>query len=596
MDEKEFLQELRKTFLDEVEDTLELIVAAFLKFEKAPSNKDVLHEIFRYFHNIKGSSKAVGLSDLSHFAHKAENLLAKLRTGEMTATDEIADALISSADLMADYCSMLKEGSDDASELNKIALTLETFIDQKDSSEPLASASAEEKVQTVEKESFEETPSDGGFVLFGEEEPSKKEPPRSKEEEKKAPKVSPTQKAAAKEEFIKVPMDKINQILDLFGEQVILQSGLDHNLALESLDPDFIYRSISQLKKITQDLQYTMVTLRMVRLESLFNRLERAIRDTSKMTGKKVEFLKSGKSSELDKSIVDALVDPLTHMVRNAVDHGIEDLDTRRQRGKPDYGVLKLSVQRTGGTFEFILSDDGKGLDRDHILATALSKGLVREGENLSDSQIFDFIFQSGFSTVKKATEISGRGVGMDVVRQQIRKLKGDCFISSQKGKGSKFVIRVPLSLAMFNGTVISVNSQRYVIPNSDFSEALTLKHLEYEKNHKEKSLLKVGERVLRKIDLRDYLIHSRSHKASQSDKEEKLLAIVAEFEGRFYALIVNDILSQEQIVLKELGPEGKQIRGASGGTILGDGQVALVLDIPNIIKRENFNAKRNAA
>ena len=611
--EEEFLASLRETFLDELGDTLDQIESAFLGLERNPGSKDIINEIFRYFHNVKGSSKTVGLTHLSHFAHTAENLLSKLRNDELSLTGDMTDCLLQCSDLMRDYNEGLQNDQENVGPMEAHEKRLAEFLDApvEESSDagfgvfsdeeisngrtPDSSASppsieqdeikndqqaeASESVQEASApESVVENPEQGN------------EEPNEKKTERKGPKKE-------REEFIKVSMTKINQILDLFGEQVILQSALDHSIESHVDDSDFISKSVGQLKKITQDLQHSMVTLRMISLENLFNRMERTVRDVSRLTGKKINFKTVGQNAELDKTIVDALLDPLMHMVRNAVDHGIESVEERIEQQKDPEGTVTLMAQRVGGAFEISITDDGKGLDQEKLLQKAIERGVVSKGAKLSEDQINELIFASGLSTRDEASEISGRGVGMDVVRSQIRRLKGVCYITTRLGKGTRFVIRVPLSLAMFNGTVVTINGQRYVVPNSDFTEAITLKYKDHEIRARNDQVIRLGERVLRVIDLRKNLKLQKMI-ASKREKEytDKVLAIVAEQDGREYALLVSDILSQEQIVLKELGPEGKQIRGASGGTILGDGRVALVLDVGAIIKRDRIESNRRAA
>lgn len=392
-----------------------------------------------------------------------------------------------------------------------------------------------------------------------------------------------------REEYLKIPLSRVDDLLNLFGEQVILQSSLDH--ATESgkeLDASYVRQTVSTLKKITQELQHNMVSLRMVPVRPLFNRMERVVRDVSRTTGKKAEFIRSGDEGEMDKNILDALVDPLTHMLRNAIDHGIESPEKRLAAGKPELGKVLLMAERNGGLFEIKVQDDGGGLDRDVILSKAKGLGLISQNEKkLSDEQIFSVIFESGFTTKKEATEVSGRGVGMDVVAQQIKALKGNCTVRSVKGKGTQFYIRLPLSLAMFNGTVVMVGGQRYVIPNSDFQEAIPLNKGTLLDRDGQGSVLRLGERVLSVIDLGEYLTID-GHTPS-----ENRLAITMRHGKNEFALCVNQILSQEQIVLKQLGPEFKQVAFSSGGTVLGDGNVAVVLDLNSIIAlaAENLSA-----
>ncbi len=601
----DFLKELKLTFLDELDDVLEQIEASFLSYERAPEDLATMHEIFRYFHNVKGSSKTVGLNDLSHFAHQAENLLSKLRSGEMTSTPDMNDALLKTSDLMRAYAESVRSGTEDASALTAHARTLSSFLEGA-VSKPIETPPA--LAELPADPNLDQTPEDfntqietQGFGMF--EENLTPQAKQEKAAETQEHKVSTQPKKAVTDEQIKIPLSRIDSLLDLFGEQVILQSALDTAVNLPEIDFENLKKNVAALKKITQDLQHTMVSLRMVSLGTLFARMDRAIRDVAKQTGKKVDFIKMGQEAELDKTIVDALVDPLTHMVRNAVDHGIESPDKRTQLEKPEMGSIRLTAARAGGSFEIILEDDGAGLSRSKLIAKAQKQGLLTgDGSQLTDAQVYDFIFEGGFSTVEKATDISGRGVGMDVVRQQLRLLKGVCLIESKEGVGTRFIIRLPLSLAMFNGTIVQVNKDRYVIPNSDFAEALSIdRHLvEAEAGGSKNSILRVNDRLLKMIDLRETFATTgpkdKETSAPPADSNGKYLAIVANQGEDEYALLVSNILSQEQIVLKQLGPEMRQVRGASGGTILGDGSVALVLDINNLINRLKRSEGKRAA
>ena len=452
-EEEKFQLELKSIFLEELEDGLEKIEASFLKFDSNRDNYEIVHDIFRNFHNIKGSSKTVGFEALSNFAHSAENLLSLIRDGEIKASDEIVSSLLVCLDIMRSYSEAIQKGDNS---FNEKLISHSKVLDHHIDSAPRIGS---QSLGTEEKKPEVDT----GFGFF-EDEPKTKvqdelEEPNvirkdkidegsvteSQEIEENAKKEianntdsknsEPTSAASAitksslsmlkKEESLKVSMPKINQILDLFGEQVIIQSALDHEMQKENVDMDYVEKSIGQLRKITQDLQHTLVTLRMVSMETLFNRMQRSIRDVALITNKKVDFIKIGQTSELDKSIVDSLIDPLTHMVRNAVDHGLELPEDRLKSGKPELGTVTMKAQRHGGTFEITIEDDGKGINKKNILDKAIKKGIVKDGAHLSDNQVFNLIFESGFSTLDSASVISGRGVGMDVVKQQIKKLKG---------------------------------------------------------------------------------------------------------------------------------------------------------------------------
>ena len=418
MDQSDLLNDLLTTFTDELGDIVEHIEQTLLIFEKDSSNNLVVDELFRYFHNVKGSSKTIGLTGLSSYAHDIEHILSLLRSGDMQATPPLIDKLLESSDLLRSYFMKLSSGPKE--ETSEMVEELELFrkelsktheqADANDASAPAEEATtdqqsaktddgerSEDNQAEAEAESNQssETPDAqayGVFYLPGKNQAAKKpkvvdakasnpvqghantadKPKSSHLEKKAAPSAAQAQATNKRIESIKIPLNRIDELMELFGEQVILQSSLDHSLE-DNLEAqrEFIEQTVTSLKKITQDLRYTMVNLRMVPISPLFARLERAVRDTAKITGKLIKFLKEGQSSELDKSIVDALVDPLTHMVRNAVDHGIEDQETRLKNGKAKEGVISLKAGRNGGSFEMILTDDGKGLDREAIIEKA---------------------------------------------------------------------------------------------------------------------------------------------------------------------------------------------------------------------------------
>lgn len=617
MDHNDLLDDLLSTFTDELGEVVDQIEQSLLTFEKDSTNNLVVDELFRYFHNVKGSSKTIGLTGLSSYAHDIEHILSLLRSGDMTASPPLIDKLLESSDLLRAYYEKLSSGSksetaDMVEDLDNFRKELSKIHSNEGSTENSQPEDSSPKT-TPDQQNDTTDPAQQDAQAYGvfympkkkQEKPQTKpeavstpKPPAMEQINKKPEKSSqPKANNNQRIESIKIPLNRIDELMELFGEQVILQSSLDHILEhdLES-QREFIEQTVTSLKKITQDLRYTMVNLRMVPISPLFARLERTVRDTSKITGKQIKFIKEGQSAELDKSIVDALIDPLTHMVRNAVDHGIEPGEDRAKNGKDTEGHISLSAGRNGGSFEMILRDDGKGLDRDAILEKAIKSGLITgDPDKLSDNEVYNLIFHSGFSTRKEATEISGRGVGMDVVNEKLKQLKGTCTINSKKGIGTEFIIKVPQSLAMFNGTIILVNEERYVIPNSDFVETISLTPDILFKADSKFNKIRIDDRILTVLDLREILsIKSKT----KNDKQPKNyhLALITKFDNQEYALLVSDIISQEQIVLKELSKEVNQIKESCGGTILGDGKVALVLDLCKLIAGNKLSPKLKLA
>jgi two-component system chemotaxis sensor kinase CheA len=271
--------------------------------------------------------------------------------------------------------------------------------------------------------------------------------------------------------FIRVPLSKIDDLLNTFGEQVIYLSALDHYKDNFVKHEEEIQRTLLTLRKLAFDLQHSTMTLRMVNLKSLFSKLDRCIRDASLGIGKKVEAEFVGSHLELDKTIVDQISDPLIHIIRNAVDHGIEDNNERVQLQKNESGKVTITARREGGSFVIEIKDDGKGLDKDKILKKAQERGLVSENEILTEKEILELIFENGFSTKEQVSEFSGRGVGMNVVKEVVNSLKGTCEIESHLGKGTCFKIKLPLSLSLFNGLLIELSSQKFVVPSAQVSE-----------------------------------------------------------------------------------------------------------------------------
>ncbi|MEI8026878.1 MAG: chemotaxis protein CheA [Pseudomonadota bacterium] len=402
-----------------------------------------------------------------------------------------------------------------------------------------------------------------------------------------APQAAGANSKAKTEESIRINLSKIEEIQNIFGEQIILQSALEHYLAQDPIDMHQSEKILSQLRKLSVSLQNLIISLRMVPVSSVLGRLSRAVRDVATSTDKLVEIKLEGGDNEIDKNILEQLIDPLVHMVRNSVDHGIEMPEERKQKNKSPSGTVKISARRLGSNFEIKISDDGKGLSKERILEKAHSSGIVQRGFVPETKDIFKLIFASGFSTKASTTEFSGRGVGMDVVQQQVKSLKGTIDIDSVDGSGSTFTIKIPLSLAIFNGTVVKIGEDKYVIPNTDYRETISLDANKNRRSSDQKgTIVEFNKELMRLVDLRDRLGNKFTKKPDMRN-----IALVVEHENQKFACIVSDILYQEQIVLKEMGPETKLVKEATGGTILGDGKVALIIDLLKIIASKGIAA-----
>ncbi len=387
-------------------------------------------------------------------------------------------------------------------------------------------------------------------------------------------------------ETVKVDADRLDQLLDTIGELVIAESMVSQSEELKHLASPALLRHLGQLDKITRELQEMGTSLRMIPIRATFQKMSRLVRDLTRKSGKKVDLVMSGEDTELDKTVVDQIGDPLVHMIRNAVDHGIEsDPQERLRHGKPETGRVELRAYHKGGSIYIEVQDDGRGLDRESILAKALERGLIREGDTLSDRETFNLIFLPGFSTAKKISDVSGRGVGMDVVKKNVEALRGQVDIMSEPGMGTLFTIRLPLTLAIIDGMVVRVSSERYIIPTLSVVQSIRPRFDEVSTVFHRGEMLKVqGDLIpLYRLD-RLFVIDGASQDATQAT------VVVVEDDGRYTGLMVDELLGQQQIVIKPLGEVLRGTPGLSGGAIMPDGHVGLILDIGALVRLATAN------
>ncbi|MCW8808634.1 MAG: chemotaxis protein CheA [Rhodanobacter sp.] len=380
---------------------------------------------------------------------------------------------------------------------------------------------------------------------------------------------------------IRVDIDKIDALINMMGELVITQSMLGEigeHFELSQLAR--LREGLTQLERNTRELQESVMGIRMLPIGSVFNRFPRLVHDLERKLDKRVKLELHGEHTELDKTVLEKIGDPLVHLVRNAIDHGLETPAQRRAAGKSETGTLKLNAYHEGGNIVVQISDDGAGLNRDAIFAKALQRGLVEAGQELSDAEVAELIFQPGFSTATEATDLSGRGVGMDVVRRNVRDLGGSVGVHSESGKGSTFTIALPLTLAIIDGLVTTVGKERYIVPLTSIIESLRLRAELVRK------IAGGGEVFL----FRDaYLPVIRLHEAFAcaecvTDIGSGIVVVVEE-DGRRVGLLVDDLLGQQQAVIKSLEAHYRQVRGISGATILSDGSVALIIDVGGVAR-----------
>jgi len=376
--------------------------------------------------------------------------------------------------------------------------------------------------------------------------------------------------------WLRVDAQKLDQLINLVGELVIAGAGA--NLQATRLGDEGLLESMSGVNRLVEEIRDNALRLRMVQIGETFNRFQRVVRDVSRELGKDIELVINGAETELDKTVVEKIGDPLMHLVRNAIDHGLEPANERQSVGKPAQGTVTLNAYHDSGSIVIEVSDDGRGLDKERIFAKAVDKGLIGANSNLTDQEIYRLIFEPGFSTAAQVTNLSGRGVGMDVVKKNIEALRGTVDVYSEPGSGSTIRIRLPLTLAIIDGFLVGVGESSFVIPLDMVMECIELTEQEREETRRQSFINLRGE-VLPFLKLRD-MFHENE---SQSSREN---IVVVQYGEQKAGFVVDELMGEFQTVIKPLGKIFQQLKGVSGATILGNGEVAVILDVPNLVQR----------
>lgn len=559
--------ELLREFVGEAKEHLQQIELGVLTLEESPTDEQTLNSIFRGFHSLKGGSGFLNLAPVNRLAHELESLLDLARQHKLHITSETTDLILCGADALKSFMGSVERQVAGAEPPAPIRLPLRELLTR------LARATGN---------------GNDSAVPAGDEQPgnSTPNPAPAPAPNKAAPEpVNGTQEAASKPGggSVKVDTAKLDSLVDLVGEMVIAQAQVAQDPALSEVRSQQLVRNLAQLRRITTDLQRVSMSLRMVPIRSTFQKMIRLVRDLSAKAGKHVDLRMSGEETELDRNIIEELNDPLLHMIRNAVDHGIEKTEMRVAAGKPPRGEVQLRAYHEGGNVVIEVKDDGAGLNAERIRAKAIERKLIEEGAQLSEGDIFKLIFAPGFSTAETITDISGRGVGMDVVRRNIDKLRGKIEISSTPGKGSTFSIYLPLTLAIIDGLLVSVGPERYILP--------TLSVLESFRPSSEmlSTIQSRGEMVNVRGQIRPLLrLHDYFGVTPETTDPTQAIVVVVESEGQRRCLLVDRLLGKQEVVIKGLGETFQSARGLTGATILGDGRVGLILDVNSLVKLGN--------
>lgn len=539
--------ELLNDVILEATEHLNSVESHLLTLEQEPANAEAIHSTFRSFHTIKGLAGFLELSAIQQVAHEVETVLDLARNSQLRITPAVIDVVLASKDYLQEALRRLAP-----------ALRGEAPQPAPDNRELI------DRVRALSQDTVEPAPA---------------EPAAESPDTQQGP-APPERPSAAEARVVKVDTAKLDFLVDMAGEMVIAQSQVSHDPDLRALDSPRLQRNLAQLARITEELQKTAMSMRMVPIGQLFRRMPRLVRDLARKAGKQAELELIGEETELDRTIVEALSDPLIHMIRNSLDHGIEPPADRRAAGKDATGRVRLKACHQAGYILIEVSDDGRGIDRERVLAKARQKGLIAEDAHPPENEILELIFEPGFSTAECVTEVSGRGVGMDVVRRQLLKLRGRVDIQSTAGQGTTFFLKLPLTLAIIDGLVVGVGRERYIVPLFAVREVFRPKREMISTACNQGEMVLVRGRLLPLVRL-----YQRFQVKPRTEDPCDSVFLVADNGAKTFCLMVDEFTGKQEVVIKSLGETMKRIPGIAGGTILGDGRVGLVLDLDGVFE-----------
>ena len=621
MDEE--TQEILNDFLTETTEMIDGLDQKFVELETQPDNKDLLNEIFRAMHSMKGSAGFLGFNHLVDVTHRAESILNKLRQGEMAVVPEIITVILETVDTVKLIMSDIRaKGTDVNIPVEAMAKKLDDVLAGNiGASAPAPAAApvmptasqppAAAPVSPATAPATEAPAPQLGEILVNEGLATKEQvfdalTAQSKQGDAKQPlgelliqAKAITEKAldqalqkqekpskGKEDATIRVETRRLDSVMNLVGELVLGRNRLIKiGGVLEQThetDPQVraLSETLTQLNLVTTDLQLAVMKTRMLPIKKVMAKLPRMVRDLSSKLGKQVRLETHGEETELDKSVADEIGDPLVHLVRNAIDHGIEMPTERHAANKPTEGILRIAASQEGNSIVIRIQDDGKGIALSKIKAKALSKGLISEAElaGMEPREVVNLIFLPGFSTAEKVTDVSGRGVGMDVVRTNIRKMNGTVEIESEEGKGSLITIKLPLTIAIIQALMVEVERATFAIPLSSVIEAVRISKSEI-KTINGREVLHLRDRVLPLIRL------AKEFEIPTEQERDRFYVVVAALGDRRIGVVVDELRSQEEVVIKSIWDYLDSIKGISGATITGEGKVVLILDISELVE-----------
>lgn len=561
------MKEIVESFIIETKELLEKLDSGLVELEKRPEDLELLNAIFRYVHTIKGTSSFIGFEQMSELTHKFEDVLNKLRKGEIKVRSDIMDVMLEAHDLLKILLSKLEKKDLTPIEIDNVVLKLEKI-------------SRGEVINKVEEnlsendtlmENNEKFSSIGGGTD-----------------------VLQRRESKVIDKTIRIDVERLDELINLVGELVLGRNRLMQIISgvVEKFEGEATMRelidTVSQIEYLTSELQSVVMRARMLPIAKVFSKFPRLVRDLSREMNKKVELLIYGEETEVDKSVIEYIYDPLVHIVRNAIDHGIESPEERIKVGKPEKGKIILKAEHEGNYIVITVEDDGRGIDPDKIRKRAIEKNLITEQEamSISDKDILNFIFIPGFSTASKVTNISGRGVGLDVVKANITKLNGIIDLQSTPGVGTKFILKLPLTLAIIQGLLVDVSGEVFIIPLSSVVEVVRVKSDQVH-SIKGKEIIRLRDSILPLVRLGEIF----NLKSNGYREKRNFYIVVLGLAEKKIGLVVDALIGQKEVVIKSLGSYLKNVKGIAGATILGDGTVRLIIDVAQVFKMSAKNS-----
>jgi two-component system chemotaxis sensor kinase CheA len=569
--------EIVSQFVEEANELLDSVEQNLLALEKNSSSKELVQSTFRSIHTLKGNAGFMEYTDIVSICHKAESFLDILRSGTIQADSEQISLLFKVVDSLRYAIENLthKHTPIVAGKIGLIELMEKVFkLKNKNSGSAEISGSKNKNGKKDNKTKAKNISSSLDD---------------NKQDEKKDKSINNGKNETS--EFIRLNVNKLNRMMDLVGEIVISESMVSQHPDLSVIESQSLEKSIRNHQKNVSELQELATSMRMIRLSGLFSKMRRLVRDTSNKHNKRIELTISGDDTEVDRSVIEHISDPLVHLIRNSIDHGIEPGKDRKNKGKSVVGQIVLSAKRVGGEIWIEINDDGAGLDRDKILAIAKKKDLISENENNpSYENIRHLIFAPGFTTSEEITDISGRGVGLDVVLRNIEEIRGRVDVESKPGKGTKFTLKIPLTTAIIDGMIMRVYDSIYAIPIQDIKQSVHMTKSGMIDLVEGQEVLHVRDKLIPILRLQE--LH---HIEAEKQKTEEGIVVVAENSGKEVGFLVDDIVGQQQLVIKPLSRYTGNIAGISGCSVLGNGDICLILDLATLVKIAETSVRNKA-